>query len=184
MDVRGRPRRGRRVMKSVLAVGSCCASARTLTYPFSVHTSSSNGRHSQQTVAALLWSWPLASEEGLAEARRTLEELTGVVPEEQPSSEQLSTLFSRLHGGVWRCTRRVNGHEQLMAMGVGRLQRAAMLGVSQKLKYTALEGRVLYWKYMAAGLIETHERLELGNKPLETHHAGKVSLFPIRIRSS
>eukprot|EP00967_Tisochrysis_lutea_P031427 scaffold37054_cov30-Tisochrysis_lutea.AAC.2 len=61
-----------------------------------------------------------------------------------------------------------------MAMGVGRLQRAAMLGVSQKLKYTALEGRVLYWKYMAAGLIETHERLELGNKPLETHHAGKV----------
>jgi len=80
------------------------------------------------SVALLLWKLPLASDDGLVEARNTLQELTGVVAETQPSVEQQRTLFRKLHGGVWWCASRKNGHEQLEAMGINLLQRSALLG--------------------------------------------------------
>ena len=40
----------------------------------------------------------------------------------------------------------------LAATGLGWLARSAMLNATQKIRYTALEGEVLKWKYTAAGL--------------------------------
>lgn len=149
-------------------------SARILRYPSCVGSRSC----SDQTVAVLLWQLPLADEDGLDEARRTLAELTGVAPVPHPSPEQLAALFSQLRGGVWRCARRLNAQEQLATMGVGMLQRAAMLGVSQQLEYKALDGNVLRWRYVAAGFIEADEELAIGSQPLQTVQAGRVRMPP------
>jgi hypothetical protein len=167
---------------ALLALTTPARSARILRYPPGVGSRTCS---SEQTAAVLLWQLPLADEDGLDEARRTLAELTGVAPVTQPSPEQLAALFAKLRGGVWRCARRFNAQEQLTTMGIGMLQRAALLGVSQKLEYKALEGNVLRWRYMAAGFVETEEELAIGSQPLETAKAGRVRIAPwVRGRGS
>lgn len=125
-----------------------------------------------EPTCQVVWQTPLADPDGLAEALRMLTELTGSEPELHPSENQLNDLFGRLRGGVWRCTYRHNGAAQLAAMGVGLIQRSAMLAVAQRLEYRKLYSNVLHWRYSAAGFVEIDAHLALGGDPLQSSQGG------------